>query len=168
MIILNPRHMAADINLDKIQFFVDYCNASILAGSHITTAYLPTFKLIALSMDVEVTSPENPDVATVRDATLTNAEKVFVERLFTTNGWVCSFTTRAHLASLVEKANDETTDILLKVLYKFKEGYKGDIFYLSTFAFKERDFEAERLLRLKREFDEQEKLNANTENTDPF
>lgn len=143
MLVLNPRHIGADMNLDKIQFFIDYCNSAILSGSFITTAYLPTFKLIALGMQVEIVDVNNPEQTVNRDATLNPTEKAFVEKLFTSQGWICSFTTRSALQSLIEKANDESKDILLKLMVRFKSDFTEDIFYLSTFAFKEYDPEEE-------------------------
>ena len=149
MIILSPRFIGSDINLDKIQFFADYCNSSILSGRYTSTAYLPTFKLIALGMQVEITDVSDPRDVKIHDATLNASEKAYIEKLYTPQGWVCSFTTRTQLAALMDKANDESRDILLKLLYLFKEDYEGDIFYLSTFAFKERDLEAERIKALR-------------------
>ena len=139
MFALNPRFLGADLDLDKVQFFIDYCNVSILGGQTISTAYLPTLKVLTLGMHVEISDPSDPEKFTVRDATLNETEKAFVEKLMTGNGWICFFCKRDKLQELTVNGDDATRDILFKLLVKYPEDFDGEIFLMATMPFKDRD-----------------------------
>lgn len=139
MFALNPRFLNADLDLDKVQFFIDYCNSMILGSRPITTAHLPTFKVLTLGMQVEVTDPSDPTKSVIRDATLNETEKAFVEKLMTSVGWICFFCKRDRFQELVVKGDDATCDVLYKLLVKYPEDFTEEVFVMATMPFKERD-----------------------------
>lgn len=140
MYALTPRHIGANINLDRLQFFIDYCNSSVLQGQCLVTGFVPGMKVLALSMIVELTNPSDPENPTIKNVNLTDQEKAFVEKLFAGNGWACFFADREKIEEMILKADDGSKDILLKILMRYRSGrFDGEIFILSTVLFKEED-----------------------------
>ena len=134
MIILSPRNIGSGINIDNVQFFVDYCNSSILQGDFYSTGFLPTFKVIALSMNVQLTNEQNSEIVN-KTIMLTPDERALVQSLFSKQGWFTDFTNRVKIKEFIPTANIESVAVLSRVLEVIGEDYTGDIFTLGTFAF---------------------------------
>lgn len=134
MIILSPRQIGCDVNLDNVQFFIDYCNSAIQKGDFYSTGFLPTFKVISLTMDVEIVNESNNEVIS-KTITLTSDERSLVQSLFSKQGWFTEFTTREKITEFLPNANVESIAILSRIMTVIPETYIGPIFTLGTFAF---------------------------------
>lgn len=148
MLALSPRHIGASINIDEVQFFVDYCNASILSGRYFATGFTSPLRVIILGMSVAVTTADGENI---RKIALTDAEKIFVRKLFNDSSWFADFTTLKALAEQSLVSNRESKDVIKKILDRFPLDYEGEVFMLSTGQFKPFDQEEEdRLLEAER------------------
>lgn len=135
MIALSPRFIGAEVNLDQVQFFTDYCNSMILTGNFYSTGYQPTFKAVAMSMDVAMTSQNTNETDTVHHFDLSSVERNMIETSYTKQGWFTTFTTRALIEESLPKLNVESADILNKLLNTLPADYPSAIFILATFKF---------------------------------
>lgn len=135
MIALSPRFIGVQVNLDQVQFFVDYCNSMILNGNFYSSGYQPTFKAVAMSMDVGMTPQNTNQTETVHQFDLSSVERAMIETLFTKQGWFTTFTTRALIEESLPKLNVESADILNKLLGSLPPDYSSAIFILGTFKF---------------------------------
>lgn len=140
MIALSPRQIGQSINIDNIQFFLDYCNSTILSGQFNGTGFLPSLKLISLSMKVELVDPNDESKTQLKTIVLTEDEKAFIERVYKVEGWFTAFTNRQALSHIHDTTSDPATqDLMHKVLTKFAYNYNEDIFVLSTYAFADKN-----------------------------
>lgn len=148
MLALSPRHIGAPLNIDNLQFFVDYCNASIISGQYFATGFTSSLRVIPLGMSVGITTEAGDSV---RQISLTDAEKVFIRKLFNDSSWFADFTTLQALAAQALISNREAKTVIKKILERFPSDYEGEIFMLSTGQFKPFDQEEEdRLIEAER------------------
>ena len=135
MFALTPRHIGAKLNLDEIQFFVDFCNSQILNSDPYKSVLLPQFKAIVASMEVEIRHPHPPHEFTKRVIDLQPTDRSFVEKFFYTQGWFTLFTTRKFMVDSLPQLNVESVEILTKIIESLPEDHTGAIFVLSTVRF---------------------------------
>lgn len=134
MIILSPRQIGCQVNIDNVQFFIDYCNSAIQQGTYYSTGFLPTFKVIALTMDIEIVDPSTQQV-TLKTFTLTDDERSLILAMFSKQGWFADFTNLKAINDFIPYANVESVAILSRIVATIPETYAGDVFTLGTFAF---------------------------------
>lgn len=135
MFALTPRNIGAKLNLDEIQFFVDVCNAQIINQDPFTTILLPSFKAIAVSMNIEMKHTLPPYEETTRKVILGPQERTYIENLFNKAGWFTTFTTREFIKESLQHLNVESVDILTNILNSTPEEYTGPLFLLTTLKF---------------------------------
>lgn len=129
MYALGPKQIGAKLNLDNVQFFVDYCNVSIINGDAHTSVILPNFRAIALSMEIEMV---RDGVEEIKKIELNQEERNHVEKVFGDARWFTLFTTRSLLEDFIPLANDETVEIIRSIISRIDYKYNGPIFILST------------------------------------
>lgn len=140
MLVLNPRHVGQSLNLDEIQFFIDYANSIILQGKPYQSGWLPNLKVFVLSMDVEVskaptTAPDGEPEFEVRHITLSADDKAYIEEKFRASGWVPSFKRIEDIRNALMDADEASNDIYNRVLHRYTHNvpeYPSDLFFIST------------------------------------
>ncbi len=129
MYALGPKSIGSRMDLQAIQFFVDFCNASIVQGNMHTSVLLPNFKALCMSMSIEVT--EN-GVDSIKTLDLNQNERHYIDKLYSDARWFTLFTTRALLEGFIELANEETAEIIKSILNTVNPVYTGPLFVIST------------------------------------
>ena len=136
MLALGPRDLGSKLNLDEIQFFLDFCNSQIINSDPFTSVLLPQFKVVVMTMEVHgVRVLPDREENFVRKVNLSVNDRKFVEKAYTTSGWFTTFTNRELIEGSIPNLNVESADVLQKILATISPDYTGPIFLLGTLKF---------------------------------
>lgn len=145
MLVLSPRFIGHDLDLDNIQFFIDYCNMVTLGVEPYTSGWMPTAKVFAASMDIEIAEKQDPlgpsqePKFVLKNFAFSNESKTVIEKLFTAQGWVAFFTNKETLDAERVLLEPAAVDIYGKILESLDPNYQKDIFIFSTYRFVDKD-----------------------------